>query len=51
MSTDPDGTAAVVRALEPERLFAVDLEADAMHAFRARLCYLQIGNGPGHLAP
>ena len=33
----------VVRALEAERLFAVDLEADAMHAFRARLCFLQIG--------
>ncbi|MGZ5958485.1 MAG: ribonuclease D [Myxococcaceae bacterium] len=41
--TDPSGTAAVVRALEAERLFAVDLEADAMHAFRARLCFLQIG--------
>jgi ribonuclease D len=41
--TDPAGAAAVVRALEPERLFAVDLEADAMHAFRARLCFLQIG--------
>jgi len=41
--TDPTGTEAVVRALEPELLFAVDLEADAMHAFRARLCFLQIG--------
>ncbi|HZJ55316.1 MAG TPA: HRDC domain-containing protein [Myxococcaceae bacterium] len=41
--TDPTGTAAVVQALEPQRLFAVDLEADAMHAFRARLCFLQIG--------
>jgi ribonuclease D len=41
--TDRMGVAAVVRALEPERLFAVDLEADAMHAFRARLCFLQIG--------
>jgi ribonuclease D len=41
--TDPSGTAAVLRALEPERLFAVDLEADAMHAFRARLCFLQVG--------
>jgi ribonuclease D len=41
--TDPDGRDAIVRALEPERLFAVDLEADAMHAFRARLCFLQIG--------
>jgi len=41
--TDPSAEAAVVRALEPERLFAVDLEADAMHAFRARLCFLQVG--------
>ena len=41
--TDTAGTAAVVHALAPERLFAVDLEADAMHAFRARLCFLQIG--------
>jgi ribonuclease D len=41
--SDTSGTQGVVRALEPERLFAVDLEADAMHAFRARLCYLQIG--------
>jgi ribonuclease D len=40
---DPAGTEVVVRALEAERLFAVDLEADAMHAFRARLCFLQIG--------
>lgn len=41
--SDTSGTQGVIRALEPERLFAVDLEADAMHAFRARLCYLQIG--------
>jgi len=41
--TDPSTEAAVVQALEPERLFAVDLEADAMHAFRARLCFLQVG--------
>ena len=41
--TDAEATAGVVRALEPERLVAVDLEADAMHAFRARLCFLQIG--------
>jgi len=41
--SDTSGTQGVVQALEPERLFAVDLEADSMHAFRARLCYLQIG--------
>jgi len=40
---DPAGSTAVVQALEPERMFAVDLEADSMHAFRARLCFLQIG--------
>jgi len=40
---DPAGSTAVVRALETEQMFAVDLEADAMHAFRARLCFLQIG--------
>ena len=41
--TDPAGSAAVVKALEAEPMFAVDLEADAMHAFRARLCFVQIG--------
>jgi len=40
---DPAGSVAVVQALEAEQMFAVDLEADAMHAFRARLCFLQIG--------
>jgi ribonuclease D len=40
---DPARSAAVVKALEAEQMFAVDLEADAMHAFRARLCFLQIG--------
>ena len=40
---DPAESTAVVRALETEQMFAVDLEADAMHAFRARLCFLQIG--------
>ena len=41
--SDPAGSTAVVRALESEPMFAVDLEADSMHAFRARLCFLQIG--------
>jgi ribonuclease D len=40
---DPAGAEAVVRALEPERVFALDLEADSMHAFRARLCFVQVG--------
>jgi ribonuclease D len=39
------GQAAVesVRALEPARELAVDAEADSMHAFRARLCFIQVG--------
>ena len=45
--TDRAATEAVLQALEPERMFAVDLEADAMHAFRARLCFLQIGTDQG----
>ena len=40
---DRSSAEAVARALELEPLIAVDLEADAMHAFRARLCFLQIG--------
>ncbi len=32
-----------MRALEPVRELAVDVEADAMHAFRARLCFVQLG--------
>lgn len=38
-----EGVAAVVRALEPIKELAVDVEADAMHAFRARLCFVQLG--------
>jgi ribonuclease D len=38
-----EGVEAVVRALEPAKELAVDVEADAMHAFRARLCFVQLG--------
>ncbi len=38
-----EGVHHVVRALEHVRELAVDVEADAMHAFRARLCFVQLG--------
>jgi len=40
---DAPGAQAAARTLEGARELAVDLEADAMHAFRARLCFLQLG--------
>jgi ribonuclease D len=40
---DAPGAQAAVRTLEGALELAVDLEADAMHAFRARLCFLQLG--------
>lgn len=40
---DAPGAQAAARTLEQAREVAVDLEADAMHAFRARLCFLQLG--------
>ena len=40
---DAAGTASAVDSLERAPLLAVDLEADSMHAFRARLCFLQAG--------
>lgn len=52
MPTYPQGEVDVVNAqaaqaavhkLEGAREIAVDLEADSMHAFRARLCFLQVG--------
>ncbi|MBJ6759580.1 ribonuclease D [Myxococcaceae bacterium JPH2] len=39
---DAPGAQAAVRALEAAPEVAVDLEADSMHAFRARLCFLQL---------
>jgi ribonuclease D len=35
--------AAAAAALENNRELAVDVEADSMHAFRARLCFVQLG--------
>ncbi|HEX8702535.1 MAG TPA: HRDC domain-containing protein, partial [Myxococcaceae bacterium] len=40
---DAPGAQTAARTLEEARELAVDLEADAMHAFRARLCFLQLG--------
>ncbi|MFL5349978.1 MAG: ribonuclease D [Hyalangium sp.] len=40
---DAPGAQAAARTLEQASELAVDLEADAMHAFRARLCFLQLG--------
>ena len=37
------GLRAVVEALEKVTEIAIDVEADAMHAFRARLCFVQVG--------
>src|SRR5207248_220738 len=40
---DADSLERVAEALLSQNEFAVDVEADAMHAFRARLCFVQIG--------
>jgi ribonuclease D len=40
---DTPGAQAAARKLEGAAELAVDLEADSMHAFRARLCFLQVG--------
>src|SRR3954447_4657541 len=40
---DPSGEERVATTLAPAREFSVDLEMDAMHAFRARLCFMQLG--------
>ncbi|HEX8434394.1 ribonuclease D [Archangium sp.] len=42
---DTLGAQAAARKLEAAPELAVDVEADAMHAFRARLCFLQVGTG------
>src|SRR3954468_16115443 len=38
----PDAAARAVHTLEGARELAVDVEADAMHAFRASLCFVQV---------
>jgi ribonuclease D len=42
---DAQGVERVSAALGAVAELAVDVEADAMHAFRARLCFVQIGTG------
>lgn len=39
----PEALASAVAALAAAAEIAVDVEADAMHAFRARLCFVQLG--------
>ncbi|QSQ13315.1 ribonuclease D [Myxococcus landrumensis] len=39
---DAEGAQSALGKLELARELAVDLEADSMHAFRARLCFLQV---------
>src|SRR5688500_2881424 len=39
----PEATETAVRKLSGAPALAVDVEADSMHAFRARLCYVQVG--------
>jgi ribonuclease D len=41
--TQPDQLPRVTEALSKVNEFSVDVEADAMHAFHARLCFVQIG--------
>lgn len=40
---DAAGIAQVAQAISRVSELSVDLEADSMHAFRARLCYVQVG--------
>jgi len=39
----PADVASVAEALADANLLAVDVEADALHAFRPRLCFVQLG--------
>ncbi len=41
--TTGEGMQAALSQLDRVRALAVDVEADAMHAFRARLCFVQVG--------
>jgi ribonuclease D len=42
---DAAGVRRAAEAIAPLSELAVDVEADAMHAFRARLCFVQLGTG------
>lgn len=41
--TDAEAAHDAASQIAPVRELAVDVEADAMHAFRARLCFVQVG--------
>jgi hypothetical protein len=41
--TRPEQWAEVLAALTPVQEVAVDVEADSMHHFHARLCFVQLG--------
>ncbi len=41
--TTPSQVAAVAEALEPITELSVDVEADSMHHFHSRLCFVQVG--------
>ena len=41
--TAPEQLGAVAQAMAPARELAVDVEADSMHHFHARLCFVQLG--------
>jgi ribonuclease D len=45
--TSPENVTRAVAALAGAPQLAVDVEADAMHAFRARLCFVQVGTDTG----
>lgn len=39
---DPAGLEALVEALRPERLIAIDTESNSFHAYRERVCVIQV---------
>ncbi len=41
--TTAEGMRDALSRLDKEKALAVDVEADSMHAFRARLCFVQVG--------
>jgi ribonuclease D len=45
--TTLEGARAAAERISPSPEVAVDVEADAMHAFRARLCFVQVGTDQG----
>jgi ribonuclease D len=45
--TTAEGARAAIERIAAAPELAVDVEADAMHAFRARLCFVQVGTDEG----